>query len=179
MSLRRLNRSHHLGHNAVRQLPCGWPWLTLGILIADLAVKAAIQAWLPVYASVALWPGVLQLTHLQNTGAAFGMFANATWPLVGFTAVVSLALLVALVWRGMFWPKPERLALAVMLGGALGNLIDRLLNAGRVTDFIDLRLFHYPVFNLADIAITGGVLWWAWLQWRKGAGNQDIARSEQ
>jgi signal peptidase II len=105
-------------------------------------------------------PGLFNLTHWQNRGAAFGLFADATSPatqifLIAFS-LAALALVGWLLWRG----PGSRLAgwgLGLILGGALGNLVDRL-HRGSVVDFLDFHLgaHHWPAFNLADSAIVLG-----------------------
>jgi signal peptidase II len=103
-------------------------------------------------------PGFFNFTHLQNRGAAFGLFADSDSSLVqGFLIAFSIAallLVLFLLWRGVTsaW---SGWGLGLILGGALGNLIDRL-RAGSVVDFLDFHLgrYHWPAFNLADSAVV-------------------------
>jgi signal peptidase II len=101
--------------------------------------------------------GCLSLTHVRNTGAAFGLFTSQAF-LLTLVAIIGL---VAMLLLYRYIPRSSILgisALGLVFGGALGNLIDRL-NYGYVTDFIDVRLwgdFHWPTFNVADSAITVG-----------------------
>lgn len=125
----------------------------------DQASKAVVARALAPGASRGVIPGLFNLTHVRNRGGAFGLLANVDGPwveffLIGFAAA-ALALVVGLLWR-----RPDRLvgaALGLILGGALGNLFDRL-RAGGVVDFLDfhLRGYHWPAFNLADSAIVLG-----------------------
>lgn len=104
--------------------------------------------------SIQLLPGLLRLTYVRNPGAAFGMLPNRTWFFVLVTCLIASVVLLA----GRRLTGGDRLlqaALATMLGGAFGNLIDRLIGDRRVVDFLELP--HWPVFNVADIAIVVGV----------------------
>lgn len=99
-----------------------------------------------------VWPGVFHLSYVQNPGAAFGLLKNQTGLFVTVTAVVVLAIL---FYAGRLEPHMALLgwAMTLVLGGAVGNLIDRL-RFGYVVDFLDFRVF--PVFNVADMAIVSG-----------------------
>ena len=135
---------------------------------AGLAALAAVADQMTkLWALNTLEPGVpvaitpfLSLTLGFNTGVSFGMFAGSGETgriiLMLFTGAV-IALLTVMAIR---WFIAERLGLSLMVGGALGNLFDRVMR-GRVTDFIDLhaRDWHWPAFNLADAAITLGIVW--------------------
>lgn len=123
------------------------------VLVVDQASKAAVRHWLPLGTSVPIIEGVLDLTHVHNTGAAFGIFPGAmAWFMLAAVAVLAG---IAYVW----WRHTPRdpwtvAALGFIAGGAAGNLIDRALLGG-VTDFFDVRI--WPVFNVADIALDVGV----------------------
>lgn len=131
------------------------------VLAADQLTKALVRAYLPPGASFpADWP--VRLTHVTNTGAAFGLFTNQSLVLT-FVAFFAIGLIVYYYRKMPDGAWPLRVALGLQLGGAAGNLIDRL-RQGYVTDFIDLRF--WPVFNIADSAITvGAVLLAASLLW--------------
>ncbi|MDP2951927.1 MAG: signal peptidase II [Chloroflexota bacterium] len=122
------------------------------VLVADQATKFAVRAYLAPGQSIP-GEGLVRLTHVMNRGASFGLFANQTIPLIITGAIGVLALL--LYYR--YLPTQNLLlkgGLGLELGGAAGNLIDRI-SLGYVTDFIDLAV--WPVFNVADSAITVGV----------------------
>lgn len=136
--------------------------LSLAVVVADQWSKWLVEEHLPPLASRVVIPGLLDLTHVQNTGVAFGLLA-ARGNLWGTLALTALGL-AAMAIIGLYFhrtPSHDRLllgSLALILGGALGNLIDRLF-AGGVTDFIDFyyRSYHFHTFNLADSAITIGI----------------------
>jgi signal peptidase II len=144
-----------------------WLWLSALILLLDQASKWLVLASMEPYQSLELMPN-LYLTLMFNTGAAFSMLSDAggwqRWLFAGFALLVTLVLSVWLLRLG----KDERLlaaALALIVGGAVGNLIDRVL-LGHVVDFIQvylpfipLRIFNpWPAFNVADSAISLGVV---------------------
>jgi signal peptidase II len=138
-----------------------WLWLAAAIVIADQATKLLVIDKLALYQRIPILP-VLDLVRLHNTGAAFSFLAGASgwqnWLFTGIAIVVSGGI----VWWLMTLPATGRrvlaLGLTLVLGGAIGNVIDRMAY-GYVVDFI---LFHYeewsyPAFNIADSAITCGV----------------------
>jgi signal peptidase II len=143
-----------------------WLWLSLLVLLLDQASKWLVLGRLEPYQVIEVVPNV-DLTLLFNSGAAFSLLADAggwqRWLFALFAATVIAALLIWLL-RLRRGQRLLALALALLLGGALGNLIDRLL-FGHVVDFIrvslpfiPLRLFNpWPAFNVADSAITLGV----------------------
>ncbi len=99
------------------------------------------------------------LTYVQNTGAAFGIFQDGTLPLGILSSVVSLAIIVYLVMKGKTMPVLQRYALASILAGAIGNMIDRF-RLGYVVDFIHFNVpgFSFPVFNVADSCVVIGAI---------------------
>ena len=138
-------------------------WLSAAIVAADQVTKALVRAKLPLYDSVNVIPGLLDITHATNNGAAFGILNGVEFP---YKAVVMvLVALIALAAVGLYalaLPSEQRVArvgLAMILGGACGNLIDRAL-VGHVLDFVDVywRNYHFWAFNVADSAITVGVV---------------------
>ena len=126
--------------------------LALAVVAADQATKALVRANIDIGNRDGVFPGV-ELVHVRNRGVAFGLFADGGFVLVAIGAACVVALLAFFAThsrRPLVW-----LPTGLLLGGAAGNLIDRL-HQGYVTDFIDLPL--WPAFNLADSAITIGVL---------------------
>lgn len=107
--------------------------------------------------TLALWPDVFHFTYVVNTGAAFSLFSNGgVYWLRWLSLIVSLALM-AMAWYGPRCSRLEQLGYGLILGGALGNGIDRFV-AGHVVDFLDFRLIRFPVFNLADVSINLGII---------------------
>jgi signal peptidase II len=138
-----------------------WFILSFATVIADQATKLLVIENLSLYQRIPLLP-VLDLVRLHNTGAAFSFLANASgWQNYFFTGVAFVVSLV-IVWWLMTLPRSGRIVLAaglaLVLGGAIGNVIDRSLY-GYVVDFIlfHYRSWSYPAFNVADSAITVGV----------------------
>jgi len=137
-------------------------WLPIVVVVLDQITKAVVRATLPLHESTTVIPGFFDFTHVRNTGAAFGMLNSVDFP--GKTLLLSLIAAGALIGIAMYslalashqWAA--RLGLALVSGGAAGNLIDRLL-MGSVVDFIDVywRSWHFWTFNVADSAITVGV----------------------
>ena len=131
------------------------------VVFIDQLAKAFVRAGLALGDEHALIPGVLQLTHVQNRGAAFGLFPSSTL----FLTIISIGVCVAIVCGRSWWAGHGPLmsvAIALELGGALGNLIDRIA-FGQVTDFILLTpnlpfVGRWPAFNFADSALTCGAL---------------------
>jgi signal peptidase II len=129
------------------------------VLAADIVSKALVVARLSHRGPVHVIGDVLELTVTRNSGAAFGVGAGAT---VGFTAVAVVVVIVIARTARRLGSRGWALALGLLLGGALGNLVDRLFRSpapfrGHVVDWIQLP--HWPVFNLADSAIVvGGIL---------------------
>ena len=137
-------------------------WLPLAIVAFDQATKAIVRATLPLHESVTVIPGLVDFTHVRNTGAAFGILNLAEFPFK--SAVIALVATVALVAVGMYAASlahhqiVARVGLALIIGGAAGNLMDRI-STGSVVDFVDVywRTYHFWAFNVADAAISFGV----------------------
>ncbi len=147
------------------QAPRRLPWLLLisaFVYAADQLTKKLVSAHVPLGGSIPVIDGVFRISHWTNEGAAFSLFADSAspntvrWALVAFTALASLAVLAALVWLGSRISSAT-VALALILGGALGNLHDRIAY-GSVIDFLEVHIVHYhwPDFNIADSAVVIG-----------------------
>jgi signal peptidase II len=142
------------------------PRLELGIagliVVLDQVAKAAVRSTFALHESVAVIPGFFSLTRVHNYGAAFGLLNTAEFPFKDVAlAIVASVALAGLAVYGATLPADQRLArlgLALIVGGAAGNLIDRV-GSGYVVDFVDLywRDWHFWAFNVADAAITLGV----------------------
>ncbi len=131
------------------------------VLILDQATKAMIRQWVDYQAEIEVIPGFFSIVHIYNTGIAFGLFQGQSG-LITILGLLALGVNLAIFWGE--WKKNPVLTLDVygmglILGGALGNLVDRLA-AGKVTDFLlfSLGSYHWPAFNIADSGITIGIL---------------------
>ncbi len=137
--------------------------ISIVLAIIDLATKSIIEAKMPLMHSFKVIPGVVNFTHITNTGIAFGLFqtyGNTTKTLILIAiGVVALIVILSLYWETAPDNTLQLSALTFILGGALGNLVDRIID-GEVTDFIDIyyKNFHWHTFNLADVFITIGIL---------------------
>ena len=137
-----------------------WLWVSALVLVLDQASKLAIDATMQLYESIPLLP-YFNLTYAHNTGAAFSFLANAggwqRWLFAGLAVVMSGIIGVCL-YRLKQHETLMAWALSLVLGGAIGNLIDRVAY-GYVIDFLDVYYqdWHWPAFNIADSAICVGV----------------------
>ena len=141
------------------------PWLLLIsalVLVADRITKTWVAHHVIMGDAIPVIPHVLRITHWTNDGAAFSMFADSASPhavrvaLIAFTLVAALAVLIAMIRLGSRFTLTT-VALALILGGAIGNVHDRIVY-GSVVDFIGVDIYHYhwPDFNLADSCIVIG-----------------------
>ncbi len=127
----------------------------LAIVAADQITKYLVVTNIPLYGDVPFLHGVLGLTYVQNTGAAFSAFQGMQW----LFAVIFLLFTGAILWE--YFKKPmgfscfERWCIAAIYGGGLGNMIDRL-RLGYVVDMLETQFMEFPVFNVADCFITCG-----------------------
>jgi len=137
-------------------------WLPILIVALDQLTKAIVRTTLPLHQSVTAIPGFVDFTHVRNTGAAFGILNYAEFPFK--TVVIAVIATAALIGVGMYAASlahhqlVARIGLALIVGGAAGNLLDRIA-AGSVVDFVDVywNSYHFWAFNVADSAITVGV----------------------
>ena len=141
------------------------PWLLLisaAVIIGDRITKALVSTHVFMGDAITVIPGFLRITHWLNEGAAFSLFADSgspnavRWGLIAFSALAVIAVLIALIRLGSRI-SPVTVSLALVLGGALGNLYDRV-RYGSVVDFIEVHIFgyHWPDFNVADSSIVVG-----------------------
>lgn len=139
------------------------PWVISALVVADQVTKALVVRDIPLHGSVTIVEGLLNFTHVRNTGAAFGMLNAIHFP--GKTLVITglavLAIVAITAYAGKFAGETlvGRGALALVLGGAFGNLVDRA-RLGYVVDFVDVHYagWHFWAFNVADSAITVGAI---------------------
>ena len=125
------------------------------VLVAlDQLVKYLVMNNIPLGEHVPFLPYLLDLTYVTNTGAAFSIFSEHTWVLALISLVMSVVLALAL-WKGLFKHPFGKLALALLLAGAVGNLIDRAVR-GFVVDMFNVLFMRFAVFNVADICVVVG-----------------------
>jgi signal peptidase II len=130
------------------------------IFISDQATKLMVKESIPEHAVIPVIPGCFNIIHTENSGMAFSLFAgvSSAWKMAVLVGVsVALLVTVVMVWRSRQVNWEAGVGLALILGGALSNLLDRV-RFGQVVDFLDVyyRTYHWPTFNLADSAIVVG-----------------------
>ena len=128
--------------------------LALVLVGVDQLVKYLVLTYIPMGAHVPFIPHLVELTYVQNTGAAFSIFNQHTWLLTLVSLVMSLVLAAAL-WKGFFRHPLGRVTLTLLLAGAVGNLIDRAFRHF-VVDMFNLLFMNFAVFNVADICVVVG-----------------------
>lgn len=129
--------------------------IAIAVAVIDQLTKYVVAKNMEIGESIPLIEGVFHFTSHRNMGAAFGILQNQRWLFI----IITIAVVVGIVWSlsriGKSQPRVS-FALSLVLGGAVGNFIDRLLT-GQVVDFFDFVLIRFPIFNVADTAITIGV----------------------
>ena len=135
--------------------------IALIVVLLDRWTKHLVAQRIALYSHIQIIPGFFRLTHTENTGAAFSLFADSTAPwktgmLITFS-VIALLVVAVLLWKNNHAHIATGIGLSLIMGGALGNLWDRLAR-GRVVDFLlfYVKRYQWPVFNLADSAIVIG-----------------------
>jgi signal peptidase II len=151
------------------------PWMLIALAVAalDQATKLIVSHTIDLYETVPVIPGLVDLVYVRNRGMAFGLLnrpgENTAFYLI--TAGTVLALVLLIFWlRKIAGEHPKTgLALALIIGGAIGNLIDRI-RLHEVIDFVDVHVksFHWPAFNAADSAITVGTVWLVFMLLKEG-----------
>ena len=161
-----------------------WLWLSLAVLAADRATKYAIERYTDPFFRHSVVSNIVVLIHSQNPGIAFSIFSDSrsSW-LAPVLIASSLLVMVVLVWMivtGRAGGKLAQCGLALILGGAAGNALDRVIHGG-VTDFLEVRLWKYiwPAFNAADSAITIGAILVLYELLIGGSRSQSAAHEKQ
>ena len=133
------------------------------VVVADRMAKRLVTEKIALHDNIVVIPNFFRLTHVQNRGAAFGLFDNSPheWKItvLVFFSVIALMVVAALLWRSSRSLSLTGIGLSLILGGAAGNLWDRLVHK-HVVDFLDFYVngYHWPAFNLADSAIVVGAI---------------------
>ena len=125
------------------------------VLALDIITKLIVSSGMELGSSIAILPGIFELTYIHNTGAAWGVLAGKQVLLQVLTAILMIAVTVYAVVKRNVLSKPEMISLALIIGGGLGNFLSRLVK-GYVVDFLNIQII--PVFNVADIGITIGCI---------------------
>ena len=128
--------------------------LALVLVALDQLVKYLVLQNIPLGGHVPFIPYILELTYVQNTGAAFSIFSEHTWMLALVSLVMSVVLALAL-WKNFFRHPLGKVTLTLLLAGAVGNLIDRVFR-GFVVDMFNVLFMNFAVFNVADICVVVG-----------------------
>ena len=138
-------------------------FIAASVILLDRLTKWAVSRYIPLHDSVAIIPGLFHISHVENRGAAFGLFADSSFPwkiaaLVGFS-LVALVIVSVLLWKNGHTMSTTTIGLSLILGGAAGNLWDRMVD-GRVVDFLNFYVgsYSWPDFNVADSAIVVGAV---------------------
>jgi signal peptidase II len=133
------------------------------VVVADRLAKWLVASHISLHDSIVIIPGFFHLTHVQNRGAAFGIFNDSpsSWKITAlvFFSVLALVVVAVLLWKNSHALNATGIGLSLVFGGALGNLWDRLANK-HVVDFLDFFVgsYHWPAFNIADSAIVVGAI---------------------
>ena len=159
--------------------------IAAGVVLVDRTSKWLVAQKITLHDSLTVFPGFFRLTHVENRGAAFGLFSDSPseWKVAVLIlfSLIALVVVSALLWKNSHSMTVTGLGLALILGGALGNLWDRLLE-GHVVDFLDFSLaeYHWPAFNIADSAIVmGALLLVTEILFAKPAGEKKPAPAKQ
>jgi len=146
-----------------RGRPGPYLWIMAVVIVLDQATKWIVDRFMTLHESHEIVDGFLNLTYVRNRGAAFGILSDAELPfqaaLFSLLSLAALAAIALYAWRLPAASRLPRTALALIMGGAVGNLVDRM-RLGYVIDFVDAYLgaHHWPAFNVADSAISVGVV---------------------
>ena len=139
---------------------------TLIFTIIDICSKLVVSKYLSINESIKIINNFINITHVRNTGVAWSLFNNQTI-LVLIVSIIVIIGIILYIRKNKPTNNVEKISYSLVLGGAIGNLIERLIY-GYVTDFIDIKIFNYnyPIFNLADTFIVIGVILLIIITWR-------------
>jgi signal peptidase II len=145
--------------------------LIIVFLIIDIVSKLVISNLMNVYDSIIVIKNIFNITYVRNTGAAWSLFAGRTWLLI-IVSLIIISFIIFYIYKNKPKNKFEMVGYSLVLGGAIGNFIDRIVY-GYVIDFLDFNIFgyDYPIFNIADTFIVMGVIILCICTWRCNDGN--------
>lgn len=140
--------------------------LIVVFLIIDIVSKLVVSNLMNVYDSVIVIKNFFNITYVKNTGAAWSLFADRTWLLI-IVSLIIISFIIYYIYKNKPKNKLENIGYSLVLGGAIGNFIDRIVY-GYVIDFLDFNIFgyDYPIFNIADSFIVIGVIILCICTWR-------------
>ncbi len=131
-------------------------FIAVAVVVLDQVTKWLVVKFLVPVGSVPLIDGVLHLTYVENTGAAFGMMKDRRWIFMA-ASTIAIVIIIVIIARYARENRFETICISMILGGGIGNMIDRV-RLGYVIDFIDVRLINFAVFNVADSFVTVGAI---------------------
>lgn len=145
--------------------------LAIVFLVIDIVSKVIVSNFMNVYDSVVIIKDFFYITYVRNTGAAWSIFADNTW-IVIILSLIIIGIIIMYIYKHKPKTILEKIGYSLILGGAIGNFIDRIVY-GYVIDFFDFYIFgyDYPIFNLADIFIVIGVMLLVIYTWRCKDGD--------
>ena len=133
-------------------------WILVAlVIIIDRVIKYWAITGLQPVGDIPLWEGVLHLTYAENTGAAFSLLSNAQWVLIAISAVATVIISGIAIRYYKEMGRTGLIALAMVLGGSVGNLIDRIMYS-YVVDYIYVKIINFAIFNFADACLTVGAI---------------------
>ncbi|MDX1675368.1 MAG: signal peptidase II [Longimicrobiales bacterium] len=145
------------------------------VLAADIATKLVVQRTLRPYQQVEILGDYVRLTYIYNPGAAFGIYLGDYSRIIFLVlSLIALAALLAMYWVTPLANRVRLASIALVCGGAIGNLIDRVRSPRGVVDFLDMGVaeLRWPVFNVADVAVTTGAILLALSLWQEEHGRE-------
>jgi signal peptidase II len=148
--------------------------VVVGVLVFDLSTKLLVQRHFYLYQQVDIIGEYVRLTYIYNPGAAFGISVGPhSRQIFLVLSIVALAALIGMYWYTPISDRVRLLAISLICGGAIGNLIDRVRSEAGVVDFIDVGVgdIRWPVFNIADMAVTTGAIILALSLWQEEQGE--------
>lgn len=145
---------------------------TVIFLVIDIVSKLLISNLMYVGQSFQIVKSFFNITYVKNTGAAWSILSGRTWLLI-LVSLVIISFIIFYIFKNKPKSKLEKISYSMVLGGAIGNLLDRIIY-GYVVDFLDFNIFgyDYPIFNLADSFILVGVIILVIYTWRCNDGNK-------
>lgn len=150
------------------------------VLVVDQVSKFLVVSNFSLGESISLIPGMLNLTYINNSGAAFGMFQGKTWVFLAISIII-IVICVTMLIKKTYKSKLMIFSILLILSGGIGNMIDRIFNKGNVVDFLEFDFIRFPVFNVADCAICVGaglVVFYFIIDFFKEINNKHASISE-